>query len=244
MNGDRRAGDLGVAAAQEGPDLCNGGASAVAGMSARLRSGNTYTRNRGAGFSFCSGFCLQDVILRDPRPRDGDVRLTPSCECLSDERPSDVLGALPRRRPHRRSDKRPAPAPEERSPRARGSRPAQRPHKASTTAKAPPATAKATAPPPTATPASPVPARAPTAPQRPAPPSDPSACASPPNPRAFRTRRAGPRPRASPVRASPEAGTSSGSQHRQPPSSPKSASRSAPAPCATRSVASPVRNRR
>ena len=32
--------------------------------------------------------------------------------CLSDERPSDVLGALPRRRPHRRSDKRPAPAPD------------------------------------------------------------------------------------------------------------------------------------
>jgi len=30
---------------------------------------------------------------------------------LSDERPSDVLGALPRRRPHRRSEKRPTPAP-------------------------------------------------------------------------------------------------------------------------------------
>jgi len=29
---------------------------------------------------------------------------------LSDERPSDVLGALPRRRPHRRSDKRASPA--------------------------------------------------------------------------------------------------------------------------------------
>jgi len=34
---------------------------------------------------------------------------------LSDERPSDVLGALPRRRPHRRSDKRASPAPAERS---------------------------------------------------------------------------------------------------------------------------------
>ncbi|HUA03843.1 MAG TPA: hypothetical protein VMB27_08075 [Solirubrobacteraceae bacterium] len=30
---------------------------------------------------------------------------------MSDERPSDVLGALPRRRPHRRSDKRATPAP-------------------------------------------------------------------------------------------------------------------------------------
>ncbi len=29
---------------------------------------------------------------------------------MSDERPSDVLGALPRRRPHRRSDKRASPA--------------------------------------------------------------------------------------------------------------------------------------
>jgi hypothetical protein len=40
------------------------------------------------------------------------VRLSvlPSCEGLSDERPSDVLGALPHRRPQRRSDKRAAPA--------------------------------------------------------------------------------------------------------------------------------------
>lgn len=60
---------------------------------------------------------------------------------LSDERPSDVLGALPRRRPHRRSDKRAAPAGANRmapttkrtgtpakraaAPRARGARPAQ-----------------------------------------------------------------------------------------------------------------------
>jgi hypothetical protein len=32
-------------------------------------------------------------------------------ERLSDERPSDVLGSLPRSRPHRRSDKRPSPGP-------------------------------------------------------------------------------------------------------------------------------------
>jgi hypothetical protein len=89
---------------------------------------------------------------------------------VSDERPSDVLGALPRRRPHRRSDKRPAPNPAERSGsspargedaagkrtptarhapaiRARGSRPARKAPTAAnapTTAKAP-STAKATA---------------------------------------------------------------------------------------------------
>ncbi len=40
----------------------------------------------------------------------GDGKDAPSCGGLSDERPSDVLGALPRRRPHRRSDKRAAPA--------------------------------------------------------------------------------------------------------------------------------------
>ncbi|MGO9497850.1 MAG: hypothetical protein ACLQA5_14255 [Solirubrobacteraceae bacterium] len=70
---------------------------------------------------------------------------------MSDERPSDVLGALPRRRPHRRSDKRAAPAsgapagakraattakrtgtPAKRAatPRARGPRPATRPGQA------------------------------------------------------------------------------------------------------------------
>ncbi|HUB03981.1 MAG TPA: hypothetical protein VMA76_02875 [Solirubrobacteraceae bacterium] len=54
---------------------------------------------------------------------------------MSDERPSDVLGALPRRRPHRRSEKRASPAPAGRSgsspppakrgsaARARGARP-------------------------------------------------------------------------------------------------------------------------
>jgi hypothetical protein len=36
--------------------------------------------------------------------------MLPSCGGLSDERPSDVLGALPHRRPQRRSDKRAAPA--------------------------------------------------------------------------------------------------------------------------------------
>jgi hypothetical protein len=43
---------------------------------------------------------------------DGD---TPSCGFVSDERPSDVLGALPRRRPNRRSDKRPPTPATERS---------------------------------------------------------------------------------------------------------------------------------
>ena len=38
---------------------------------------------------------------------------------MSDDRPSDVLGALPRRRPHRRSDKRAAPAPAENGATAR-----------------------------------------------------------------------------------------------------------------------------
>jgi hypothetical protein len=51
---------------------------------------------------------------------------------LSDERPSDVLGALPHRRPHRRSDKRVSPAT---APRARAARKKPAPRREPTAAR-------------------------------------------------------------------------------------------------------------
>lgn len=49
---------------------------------------------------------------------------------MSDDRPSDVLGALPRRRPHRRSAKRAAPAPAEPAATERKTKPAATERKA------------------------------------------------------------------------------------------------------------------
>lgn len=62
-----------------------------------------YTRDGSGGFNRCSDF---------PKSRfgDGHFRGAPSCDAVSEQRPSDVLGALPRRRPQRRSAKRAAPA--------------------------------------------------------------------------------------------------------------------------------------
>ena len=56
---------------------------------------------------------------------------------MSDERPSDVLGALPRRRPHRRSDKRAAPASATATREAPAPRKARAPRKAPATRSAP-----------------------------------------------------------------------------------------------------------
>jgi hypothetical protein len=65
-----------------------------------------YTRDGSGGFNHCSDF--PKTPLRGPAI-DGHVRCAPSCAAVSEQRPSDVLGALPRRRPHRRSAKRGAP---------------------------------------------------------------------------------------------------------------------------------------
>jgi hypothetical protein len=61
-----------------------------------------YTRDGSGGFNDCSDF--PKSLLRD-----GHLRRAPSCAAVSEQRPSDVLGALPRRRPQRRSAKRAAP---------------------------------------------------------------------------------------------------------------------------------------
>ena len=62
-----------------------------------------YTRDGSGGFSGCSDFPTS-------RSSDRHLRGAPSCLTVNEQRPSDVLGALPRRRPQRRSAKRAAPA--------------------------------------------------------------------------------------------------------------------------------------
>ena len=70
------------------------------------------------GFKSCSDFAnslyprsaADPTIVTDWYPVAIRLTVLPSCGGLSDERPSDVLGALPHRRPQRRSDKRASPA--------------------------------------------------------------------------------------------------------------------------------------
>jgi hypothetical protein len=66
-----------------------------------------YTRDGSGGFNTCSEF---PKTRSESRSSDGHFGVAPSCEAVSEQRPSDVLGALPRRRPQRRSAKRAAPA--------------------------------------------------------------------------------------------------------------------------------------
>jgi hypothetical protein len=66
-----------------------------------------YTRDGSGGFHGCSD-SPKSRITSDLT--DDDIRGAPSCDAVSEQRPSDVLGALPRRRPQRRSAKRAAPA--------------------------------------------------------------------------------------------------------------------------------------
>lgn len=62
-----------------------------------------YTRDGSGGFSDCSDFPKSGFS-------DGHFCSAPSCDAVSEQPPSEVLGALPRRRPQRRSAKRAAPA--------------------------------------------------------------------------------------------------------------------------------------
>lgn len=144
-------------------------------LAAFQRCGNRErnTRNGNGGFNssdFWERCRRRRPALRPRRQQDsgastktgGDVRVTPSWAQLSDERPLDVLGALPRRRPHRRSEKRSSATPAGRSapdrteasdgvaerepaanggvaPRARGTRPASSARKAPAARNATPA---------------------------------------------------------------------------------------------------------